>query len=70
MAEDRDVLGRFAPGNKGSGRPMGIVNKITKSLREMVIEGIAQSGAAPRARERSPGWRTTSLLPLRRCFPR
>jgi hypothetical protein len=38
---DRDVNGRFLPGHARSspGRPPGVVNKITKSLREQVLAG-------------------------------
>jgi hypothetical protein len=39
---DRDSGGRFVKGHKKSspGRPVGAVNKLTRSLREQVLDGI------------------------------
>jgi hypothetical protein len=39
---DRDEKGRFLPGHKKSsaGRPVGVVNKISRSLRDQVLEGL------------------------------
>jgi hypothetical protein len=38
---DRDPQGRFVKGHKKSspGRPVGVVNKISRSLRELVLDG-------------------------------